>query len=148
MLLIALPLGILACNDERPDAPVAASTAARPSSLEAWRAQRTRLDETVWTNEKLAQRYEQTLVALWDALLAAGRRGDPSAKVEILSSLEFETLSIGTPRSVERLDHGIERFEFALPHRTLTSREWATRMIWRCWSAHSGRFTGRTTGRH
>ncbi len=126
MLLIALPLGILACNDERPDAPVAASTAARPSSLEAWRAQRTRLDETVWTDEKLAQRYERTLVALWDALLAAGRRGDPSAKVEVLSSLEFETLSIGTPRSVERLDHGIERFEFALPHRTLASREWAT----------------------
>ncbi len=126
MLLIALPLGILACNGERPDALVAPSAAARPSSLEAWRAQRTRLDETVWADEKLAQQYERTLVALWDALLDAGRRGDPSAKVDVLSSLEFETLTIGTPRSVERLDHGIERFEFGLPHRTLTSREWAT----------------------
>jgi hypothetical protein len=126
MLLIALPLGILTCNDERPDARVARSAAARPSSLEAWRAQRTRLDETVWADEKLAQQYERSLVALWDALLAAGRRGDPSAKVEVLASLEFETLTIGTPRSVERLDHGIERFEFGLPHRTLTSREWAT----------------------
>jgi len=126
MLLIALPLAILACNDERPDAPVAPAAAGRPSSLEAWRAQRTRLDETVWADERLAQQYEQTLFALWDALLAAGRRGDPSAKVEVLSSLGFETLAIGTPRSVERLDHGIERFEFGPPHRTLTSREWAT----------------------
>jgi hypothetical protein len=126
MLLIALPLGLLTCNDERPDPSIVSSAAARPSSLEAWRAQRTRLDETVWADERLAQQYEQTLFALWDALLAAGRRGEPSAKVEVLSSLEFETLTLGTPRSVDRLDHGIERFEFGPPHRTLTSREWAT----------------------
>jgi hypothetical protein len=124
--LIVLPLGVLTCNDDRQDTMDAPSAAARPSSLEAWRAQRARLDQTVWADEKLAQQYERTLVALWDALLAAGRRGDPSAKIEVLSSLEFETLAVGAPEAVERLDHGIERLEFGLPHRTLTSGEWAT----------------------
>jgi hypothetical protein len=126
ILLIALLLGVLACHDERQDALAAASPDARPSSLEAWRAQRARLDDTVWADERLAQQYEQTLVTLWDALLAAGRRGDQSAKLDVLSSLEFETLTLGTPRSVERLDHDIERFELGTPRRELTPREWAT----------------------
>jgi hypothetical protein len=130
MLLIALPLAVVtchvACHDERQDSPLADSAAARPSSLEAWRVQRDRLDNTVWADEKLAQDYERSIVALWDALLAAGRRGDPATKVEVLSSLEFESLTLGTPRTIERLDHGIERAEFGLPHRKLTVGEWAT----------------------
>ena len=124
VLLIVLPLGVLTCNDdEGQDALEAPSAAARPSSLEAWRAQRARLDQTVWADEKLAQQYERTLVALWDALLAAGRRGDASEKIEVLSSLEFETLAVGAPGAVERLDHGIERLEFGLQIGRASCRE-------------------------
>ncbi len=97
----------------------------RPSSLEEWRAQRARLDETVWANERLAQQYEQTLVALWDALLQADRRGEPADKAGILADLAVERITIGTPVPVEVLDHGIERIVFEAPRQTLTSTEWA-----------------------
>jgi hypothetical protein len=97
----------------------------RPSSLEEWRAQRARLDETVWANERLAQQYEQTLVALWDALLQADRRGEPADKAEILADLAVERVTIGTPVPVEALDHGIERLLFEGPRRSLTSTQWS-----------------------
>ena len=67
----------------------------RPASLEEWRAQRSRLDETVWANERLAQDYEQSLVTLWDALLAADRRGDPAAKAHVLASVALERIDEG-----------------------------------------------------
>jgi hypothetical protein len=97
----------------------------RPASLEEWQAQRSRLDETVWANERLAQQYEQSLVALWDALLAADRRGDPAAKADVLASVALERITLGTPVSVEALDHGIERFALAEPRRSLNSSEWS-----------------------
>ena len=97
----------------------------RPSSLEEWRAQRARLDETVWADERLAQEYEQSLVVLWDALLAADRRGDPSAKAEVLASVALERITIGKPVLVETLDHDIERFELSQPHRRLNSSQWS-----------------------
>ena len=97
----------------------------RPSSLEQWRAQRARLDESVWANERLAQEYEQTLVALWDALLQADRRGEPADKAGILADLAVERVSIGTPVAVEAFDHGIERLVFEAPRRNLTSTQWS-----------------------
>ncbi|MCH7708734.1 MAG: VCBS repeat-containing protein, partial [Myxococcales bacterium] len=105
----------LACGDDD----------GRPASLEEWQAQRSRLDETVWANERLAQHYEQSLVALWDALLAADRRGDPAAKADILASVALERITLGTPVSVEALDHGIERFALAEPRRSLDWSEWS-----------------------
>jgi hypothetical protein len=97
----------------------------RPASVEEWQAQRARLDETVWADERLAQQYEQSLVALWDALLAADRRGDPAAKADALASVALERITLGTPVSVEALDHGIERFALAGPRRSLDSSGWS-----------------------
>jgi hypothetical protein len=110
---LTLPLG---CGDD----------AARPSSLDEWRAQRSKLDETVWANERLAQEYEQTLVALWDALLAADHRDDSGAKAGVLASFPMEQVTIGLPNSVEGLDHGIERFAFDEPHESLTAATWSS----------------------
>jgi hypothetical protein len=114
---VALLLASLAgCGEDR---------AASPQTLDDWIAHRQRLEETVWTDEILAQEYERTLVALWDALLLADRRGDLGAKSEILASLEFEALTIGTPDQTEALDHGIAVFEMRPPHTTLSCDEWA-----------------------
>jgi hypothetical protein len=96
----------------------------RPASLEEWRAQRSRLDQTVWADERLAQEYEQSLVALWDALLAADRRGDSAAKADVLARVALERITLGTPLPVEALDHGIEKFEFDEPRQSLDSSEW------------------------
>jgi putative component of toxin-antitoxin plasmid stabilization module len=97
----------------------------RPASLEAWQAQRSRLDESVWANERLAQEYEQSLVALWDALLAADRRGDPAAKADVLARVALERITLGKPGPVEALDHGIERFALAEPKRNLNGSQWS-----------------------
>ncbi len=120
----------------------------RPNSLEAWRAQRSRLDETVWADERLAQQYEQSLVSLWDALLAADRRGDPGAKVDVLAGVALEEITIGKPVLIETLDHGIEHFSLAQKSRSLDASQWSafvrdlaaggTRLIQSGW--HHARF--------
>jgi hypothetical protein len=79
----------------------------------------------VWADERLAQEHERTIVALWDALLEAGRRGDESAKRAALAGVAFDALTIGSPRTVEELGHGIERQELGPPLRSLTPRDWA-----------------------
>jgi hypothetical protein len=119
LCLVLLLLASAGCRDEAP-APGAAD---KPSSLADWKAMRAQLDESVWADETLAQSYEQTLVALWDALLRAGR--DPSAKLAVLSSLEFEELTVGAPRPVEELDHDIRRFAFDASSRVFTRDAWA-----------------------
>jgi hypothetical protein len=83
------------------------------------------LDETVWADERLAEQYEQSLVALWDALLAADRRGDRAAKADVLAGVPLANITLGTPVPVEALDHGIERFTFADPKRNLDRSEWS-----------------------
>jgi hypothetical protein len=96
----------------------------RTASLAEWKAERARLDATVWADEQLAQEYERTLVALWDALLRARRRGDHAQKVAVLTSIGFESIELGTPRRIDALDHGIEIFEFAPPYTALSADAW------------------------
>jgi hypothetical protein len=100
----------------------------RPSSLEEWRAHRSRLDEGVWANERLAREYEKTLVSLWDSLLAADRTGDPAAKVDTLAGIRLEQITIGTPRLAVLLEHGIERLAFGEPVERLGAQEWSGRV--------------------
>jgi len=112
--MIQIAIGTLACGDaERP-----------PSSLEEWRAQRHRLDATIWANERLAQSYERSLVALWDDLLQADRRGRPAEKVEALANVGVERMTIGSMAPIGVLDHGIEKFAFDAPHRDLAGADW------------------------
>jgi hypothetical protein len=113
LLAVLSNVGWLGCRDDR------------PATVEEWKAHRARLDETVWADEILAQEYDRTLVSLWDGLLRAGRSWDPAGKVEVLSSIDFEELMLGTPRRIEELDHGIEVFEFNPPYTTLASNDWA-----------------------
>jgi len=99
-------------------------SASFPRSFEDWVTHRQRLDETVWADEIKAQQYERTLIALWDALLRADGNRAPGAKAEILSGIDFDTLTIGTPNQVETLDHGIAVFELRPPHTTLRRDDW------------------------
>jgi len=112
----ALLLAILpGCGEDR---------AASPQSLEDWIAHQQHLEETVWADEFISQQYERTLVALWDALLLAKRSGDRAAKPKILTSIDFESLTIGTMAPVETLDHGIGVFEARRPNTALTHADW------------------------
>jgi len=107
-----VPLG---CGgDDRPEG--------EPNSLAEWKALRAYHDENVWANETLAQEYELSLVAIWDALL--GVDDDYDQKVEILSSIQFDEVALGKPKRVETLDHGIESFVIEPPRTTLTHGEW------------------------
>jgi hypothetical protein len=111
-LALLATLAQLGCRDER------------AASLAEWKAERARLDATVWADELLAQEYGRTLVALWDSLLQARRSGDHDQKVEVLTSVDFESLTLGTPQRTKALDHDIEVFEFGPPLATLGSDEW------------------------
>ena len=110
-----LGLAPLGCGDgDRPEG--------RPKSLGEWKALRAYHDENVWANETLAQEYELTLVAIWDTLL--GVDDDTYRKVAILSSIQFDEVTLGKPKLVEELDHGIESFILERPGTTLTHEEW------------------------
>ncbi|MBW2540640.1 MAG: CRTAC1 family protein [Deltaproteobacteria bacterium] len=114
--LAALWLAILTACSEDPHA--------RPKTLDDWIAHHERLEQTVWADEFLAQKYEKTLVALWDALLRADRKGKPETKPEILKSVGFDSLTIGTLKRIETLDHDIGVFAPRPPHTALTHDDW------------------------
>ena len=112
-----LGLAPLGCgSDTRPEG--------EPKSLKEWKALRAYHDENVWANETLAQEYELTLVAIWDALLRVDDNYD--RKVAILSSIQFDEVTLGKPKLVERLDHGIESFVLESPGTTLTHEKWGS----------------------
>jgi len=111
-LLLAIASG---CSDDQ---------SGLPRTLDEWIAYHKQLDATVWADEMLAQQYEQTLVALWDALLRADREGKADSKPEILASVDFDTLMLGAWQPTETLDHGIRVFESAPPDISLTHDEW------------------------
>ena len=119
--LLILTLLLVASAGCRDDASPP-GTVSKPTSLADWKAQRAELDETVWADEALAQEYERTLVALWDELLGTGR--DPAAKLAVLASLEFETLTAGAPRAVEELEHGIRSFVLDASSRVFARAGW------------------------
>ena len=126
---VAVAIAALApvgCGDQRAAAP--GSVAERPDSLEEWREARAQLDATVWADEVLAQEYERTLVALWDALLAAERRGDAAATRAALGQVGLRELRVGTPERSETLDHEIELLRFSEPFETLDPEAWQRRL--------------------
>jgi len=112
-LLLAVFLG---CGEDR---------TGPPNSLDDWIEQHRELDQTVWADEIVSQRYERSLVALWDALLDADRDNDPTAKPKILTSIDFDSLTIGALEPSEALDHGISVFEFRPPYSALTRDQWS-----------------------
>ena len=118
----AAALAAVGCDGEWRDA--LRGDAKRPASLAEWKAERASLDATTWADEVLAQEYERTLVALWDALLAAQHRGDAAATRRALSQVGFRELRVGTAHPSESLDHGIEVQGFEAPFATLDPESW------------------------
>jgi len=94
------------------------------ASADFLRNQRAQRDATVWKTEAMAQAHEARLVALWDALLEAGRRGDARAKFRVLGDTDPGQLILGTPQEPQRLGHGIEASTFGPPLRTLDKAGW------------------------
>ena len=88
------------------------------------KAQRAELNETIWADERLAQEYEQTLVALWDSLLDIERKDERERAPELFAALEFDEITLGAPRAVDALKHGIEIFEFSEPLALLDREAW------------------------
>jgi hypothetical protein len=110
-----LGLALFGCGgDDRPEG--------EPQTLAEWKALRAYHDETVWANEALAGEHELTLVAIWDALLGVDDEYD--RKVEILSSIQFDEVTLGKPKLIESLDHGVDRLVLEASGTTLTNEEW------------------------
>ena len=101
-----------------PSSSVIVAQTASSSSAQQLFAAREQLDQTVWGPEVQAQHYERRFVQLWDDLL---RRDD---KFEILASVPFSTLSIGSPAEKKALDLGIQRTRFGQPERDLSPEDW------------------------
>ena len=74
-------------------------------------------DQTVWADERLAERYERWIVGLWNSLLGN------NDKWEVLANVSAETLVIGTPQAVHELDWDIVRSQLKSP-RKLTPEQW------------------------
>lgn len=90
------------------------------AQYEKLRLEREQRDRTIWADESLAQRYEETFVQLWDDLRATS---DPAA---VLGAFRFETLRIAEPVVVSTLDHGITVFKTDGPERDLSAADWRT----------------------
>ena len=98
LLVIAMGCQI----DGPPEAGTPATKAAKPaqesySSGAEVAQRRSELDEKVWADEVLAQRYERTFVDLWDTLREAP---DPLA---VLAQFPLETIELppmGSPETV------------------------------------------------
>ena len=70
--------------------------------------ERSQLNQTVWAQESEAQRHENTLVQLWDALLDISRKksGD---KFAVFKGLGLEEVWLGAIDKERSLDHGITK---------------------------------------
>lgn len=80
------------------------------------------LDQTVWSEEVLAQRYEGFFVQLWDQLRAA------SNKLAVMETIPFETLNVGQLQEVGQSDWGILLSDCGGPERQLSTAEFAAEL--------------------
>ena len=73
--------------------------------------ERQKLNQTIWAQETEAQRHEDRLVALWDALLEINRtsKGD---KFQVFKLLGLERVTAGKPNKPAQLDRGISLTTF------------------------------------
>ena len=84
--------------------------AAPPEHASDLTEQRHTLDQTVWSKEVEAQRYEQRIVRLWDELRnAAKAKSDP---LKILADFPLKSIGFGKPTTPDSLELGIRRIRF------------------------------------
>jgi hypothetical protein len=84
-------------------------------------AHRDALDHTVWSKEMSAQEYEDTFVAMWDAMRA--RLDD---QYVILANCPFDDLELGTFGPASAHERDIRSSKMVQPSRHLNSDSWKT----------------------
>jgi len=125
-LLAVLAIAISGCP--RQDLPSQTKTGASPgepppaqapptNSLSELVKTRQELDQTVWADEVLAQRYEAPFVKLWDNLRASS---DPW---KTLSEFQVENFIHGSAGEPQKLEWGIEQVDYAGADHTLTAEQ-------------------------
>lgn len=80
--------------------------------------ERDELDQSVWADEELAQRYEQFFVAFWDKLR------NTNHDLTTFASVSFDRLQLPKLKSLKKLEHGIQRFDFAEDKASMSHTEW------------------------
>ena len=119
-LAVSLGLWSPACAESKDD------DAPQSGRLESLHNARSHRDKTVWADESLAQRYEQTFVSLWDKLLLEGKRVG-GEKLNVLAEASFEELLLPVLRPAPDLDWGIKRYTGGGKGRKPLSRsDWGT----------------------
>lgn len=86
--------------------------------LKAMQARREKLDETVWADEILAEKYGQGIVDLWDAL----RRKEDA--YEVMRNFSFRELLLAAPGPSRQCAHQISIRQTAGPAHAVTAKEW------------------------
>jgi len=81
-----------------------------PAQASELTKQRHQLDQTVWSNEVEALRYEKRIVQLWDELRSAKGGAD---SLKVLADFPVKEMVIGQPASSTSLELGIRRIQFA-----------------------------------
>ncbi|MEO8426185.1 MAG: CRTAC1 family protein [Verrucomicrobiota bacterium] len=81
-------------------------------------AQHNQLDNTVWSKEMLAEKYEDVFIKLWDDL----RKTDD--EFEILQAFPFTELTLETPASPQEVEHGIKWTRYGSPAQKMAPDQW------------------------
>lgn len=107
------------------DAPVESIEAANPadqavdvSAISEIVEQREKLNATIWSDEVMAQKFEEPFIELWDRM-----RGSAD-QVGELARFEFEDLTIGLPGEPTSHDHSIDEFRCDNGTKSFTPEEW------------------------
>ncbi|MCH8048401.1 MAG: CRTAC1 family protein, partial [Planctomycetes bacterium] len=96
-------------------------------------SQRQELNETVWAKEVLAQKYEATLVRLWDDLLKQDRlesSGGHGDKFAVFEKIPLGTVKIAKAVLKEKLDWDIERYTCSGNVESLDHAGWVKLIQW------------------
>jgi hypothetical protein len=86
--------------------------------LEKLDAERQKLAETVWADERLAQEHDLTFIDLWDQLRGSD---DP---LTTLRNFEFDRIILGAPAEPRTIEHDISVVQFAPGGPTLSAAQW------------------------
>ncbi len=117
-------LGLVEAPDEREQAQellARQDPRADPESMNrflAVEAEQNRLDQTVWAKERLAQRYEEVFIKLWDDLR------NETNRFGVLENFSFGELQLGKPEKMETHDWGIQRTHYRGAAERLTPATW------------------------
>ncbi|GAB4193838.1 MAG: hypothetical protein Kow00105_07990 [Phycisphaeraceae bacterium] len=82
--------------------------------------ERQELDQTIWSEERLAQEYEETFVKLWDDLRLNSHKPDD------FIAFEFSSITIGRPGERQLLVEGVSRAPLNSKPTTLDHAGWQT----------------------